>query len=127
MAKCEIVRGLIVADRRERVRHTTLPRLGGIVARDDRTHVFLHRTVTPDSDDTPDEWENEAEVCRRMRRPRTIRPDLGRDVPDDGVAFLMGGDEPLIGEGRGEDRCAPDTRGHHTRAIAGAFARDDGR
>ena len=52
MAKFEIVPGLMFADRTEWVTNTALPRLGGRVDRGVRTHVFIHHTVTPDSDAT---------------------------------------------------------------------------
>jgi len=120
MAKFEIVPGLMFASRSEWVTNN-LPRLGGLVPREDRTHVFVHHTVTPDSDSTPNEWESEAEIFQRMRKLQTIRPDLGLDVPYSFVAFLLG-DGLMICEGRGEDRTGAHTKGHNTRAIGVSFA-----
>ncbi len=122
MAEFEIVPGLEFADRSAWKANTSLPRLGYFVRREDRTHVFIHHTVTPDSDDTPNIWETKEEAYKRMRVLQTIRPDLGMDVPYNFVAFVMQGDGLLICEGRGEDRRGAHTSGHNTRAIAVSFA-----
>ena len=74
MAKFEIVPGLIYADRREWVTNTVLPRLDAFVPRSQRTHVFIHHTVTPDADSTSNEWETEAEVFARMRALQVTAP-----------------------------------------------------
>ena len=122
MAKFEIVPDLIFASREEWVTNTTLPRLGEVVPRDSRTHVFIHHTVTPDGDSTPNEWETEAEIFSRMRSLQTIRPDLGLDIPYNFVAFLLNDSKLMICEGRGEDRSGAHTKGHNTKAIAVSFA-----
>lgn len=122
MARFEISSNLVFADRREWVSNTTLPRLGALVPRDWRTHVFIHHTVTPDSDDTPNIWEDEKAAFARMRVLQITRPDLGFDVPYNFVAFIMKNGDLLICEGRGEDRAGAHTKGHNTRAIGVAFA-----
>jgi hypothetical protein len=122
MALFEIVPHLRFADRKEWVKNTTLPRLGRLVKRVDRTHVFIHHTVTPDSDATPNIWEDDQEAFARMRKLQVIRPDLGLDVPYNFVAFILTNGDLLICEGRGEDRSGAHTAGHNTRAIAVSFA-----
>ena len=86
------------------------------------THVFIHHTVTPDSDETPNIWESEKSIFERMRKLQVIRPDLGMDVPYNFVAFLHKKSKLYICEGRGEDRTGAHTKGHNTRAIAVSFA-----
>ena len=122
MAKFSIVPHLNFLTRSEWQANTNLPRQGGRVPREDRTHVFIHHTVTPDSDSTPNIWENDAEITKRMRRLQTIRPDLGMDVPYNFVAFIMDNGDLNICEGRGEDRTGAHTKGHNTRSIAVSFA-----
>lgn len=122
MAIFEIVPDLFFASRSEWVTNTSLPRLGHIVPRQARTHVFVHHTVTPDGDETPNEWESKDRVFARMRSLQTIRPDLGLDVPYNFVAFLFGDSKLMICEGRGEDRSGAHTKGHNTPAIAVSFA-----
>lgn len=122
MAKFEIVPDLIFASRSEWVTNNVLPRLGNLVPRDQRTHVFIHHTVTPDSGSTPNQWEDEDEIFKMMRRLQTIRPDLGLDVPYSFVAFLFGDNKLMICEGRGEDRSGAHTKGHNTRGIGISFA-----
>ena len=122
MARFSIAPHLNFFSRSEWVTDSNLPRLGGRVPRSERTHVFIHHTVTPDSDSTPNIWETEAEMKKRMRGLQTIRPDLGLDVPYNFVAFLMANGDLNICEGRGEDRTGAHTKGHNTRAIAVSFA-----
>lgn len=122
MATFEIVEGLTFYSRSEWATNGNLPRLGGVVSRDQRTHVFIHHTVTPDSDDTPNVWETQTAILSRMRRLQTSRPDLGLDVPYNFVAFVMGDGSLAICEGRGEDRVGAHTKGHNTNAIAVSFA-----
>lgn len=122
MARFSIVPNLNFFSRSEWVANTNLPRLGGRVPRQARTHVFIHHTVTPDSDSTPNIWETEDEIFQRMRRLQVIRPDLGLDVAYNFVAFIMADGALNICEGRGEDRSGAHTKGHNTRAIAVSFA-----
>ena len=122
MARFEIVPGLKFFDRKEWVSNNNLPRLGSFVKRKTRTHVFIHHTVTPDSDQTPNVWETENEIFRRMRKLQVIRPDLGLDVPYNFIAFAMTDGSLAICEGRGEDRTGAHTKGHNTKAIAVSFA-----
>jgi hypothetical protein len=122
MAKFEIIPNLVFYSRKEWVANVNLPRLGGKVDRNDRTHVFIHHTVTPDSDATPNIWETEDEILARMRKLQVIRPDLGLDVPYNFVAFIMKDGKLAICEGRGEDRTGAHTKGHNTKAIAVSFA-----
>lgn len=95
---------------------TALPRLGHIVSPDERTEVFIHHTVAVDSDASPNIWETMAEVISWMRRLQTIRPDLGKDVPYNFVAFFMP-NELVICEGRGANRSGAHTIGHNRSAI----------
>jgi hypothetical protein len=122
MAGVEIVPGLIYVKRKEWVVNTTLPPLGATVPRKARTHVFIHHTVTPDGDSTPNEWETEEKILKRMQSLQTIRPDLGLDVPYNFVAFLFDTDKLVICEGRGPDKSGAHTKGHNTKAIAVSFA-----
>lgn len=117
-----IVENLNFISRNEWATNSNLPRLGGRVERQDRTHVFIHHTVTPDSDSTPNIWETRDEILNRMRRLQVIRPDLGLDVPYNFVAFIMSNGDLNICEGRGEDRTGAHTKGHNTKAIAVSFA-----
>ena len=122
MAFFSIEEGLTFYDRNEWATNTNLPRLGRLVPRKDRTHVFIHHTVTPDSDSTPNIWESTGEILARMRTLQTIRPDLGMDVPYNFVAFVMSDDSLSICEGRGEDRQAAHKSGHNYSSIGIAFA-----
>ncbi len=124
MAKFEILPGLTFADRAGWGADDSLPRLGHRVPREDRTHVIIHHTVTPDASDTsPNLWETEREIFRLMRRLQSIRPDLGMDVPYNFIVFLMKpGCRVVICEGRGEDRTGAHTKGHNTHGIALSFA-----
>lgn len=122
MAKFSIVPNLNFFSRDEWVSNTNLPRLGRKVDREDRTHVIIHHTVTPDADSTPNAWETEDELIERMRKLQVIRPDLGMDVPYSFVAFLMKDGGLNIFEGRGEDRTGAHTKGHNTAGIGVSFA-----
>ncbi len=104
--------------------NSNLPRLGALVDRRRRSHVILHHTVTPDSDKTPNIWEDRRDIVRRMRQLQTIRPDLGLDVPYNFVAFITAPTRLTICEGRGEDRAGAHTKGHNSRGVAVAFAGD---
>lgn len=101
------------------------PREGHKVARDRRTHVFIHHTVMVDRDDSPNIWETEAEIFAKMRSLQTARPDLGLDVPYSFVAFMTTLNDGLyICEGRGEDRSGAHSVGHNTASIGVSFAGD---
>lgn len=108
------------------------PRLGHYVEPEKRTEIFIHHTVTVDSDDTPSVWETYEEVRHHMRHLQTVRPDLWRswgdvDVPYNVVAFIMrgnGGGHPrlLLAEGVGLHRVGAHSGGRNTRALGVAFA-----
>lgn len=100
---------------------TDLPRLGATVNRGSRTEVFIHHTVIIDEDETTNEWEDLNEVKQRMRQLQTTRPDLGRDVPYNFVAFCMADGELVLCEGRGLDRSGAHTVGHNHSALAVSF------
>jgi len=123
MADFEIEDGLRFVDRSGWTPNPTLPRLGGIVPRSDRTHVIIHHTVTPDADTTPNIWETDNSIFNRMRRLQVARPDLGLDVPYSFVAFIHPSGL-VICEGRGEDRTGAHTKGHNTAGIGISFAGD---
>ncbi len=112
---------IIVLSRSDWGARTDLPRLGAMVNRGSRTEVFIHHTVIIDGDDTTNEWEDLDEVKQRMRELQTTRPDLGRDVPYNFVAFCMTGGELVLGEGRGLDRSGAHTVGHNHSALAISF------
>ncbi|MCW3835993.1 N-acetylmuramoyl-L-alanine amidase [Sphingomonas canadensis] len=101
-----------------------LPRLGHAVSREAWTSVFIHHTVMPDRDATPNLWEGEAEIFAMMRSLQRARPDLGLDVPYSFVAFLMAGGGLAICEGRGEDRSGAHSVGYNGSGIGIAFAGD---
>lgn len=122
MPRFEIVPGLVFVSREAWRPNLGLPRLGGSVDRNARTHVIVHHTVTPDTDDTPNVWENEEDVFAQMRRLQVARPDLGFDVPYNFVVFLFNGNALIVCEGRGEDRTGAHTKGHNTAGIAMSFA-----
>ena len=124
MAKFDIIPGLTFVDRSGWGADTAHSRLGRMVSRSKRTHVIIHHTVMPDTDQTKNLWETEQEVFQMMRRLQTVRPDLGKDVPYNFVAFLMN-TNPIsmyLCEGRGEDRSGAHTKGHNTKGIAVSFA-----
>lgn len=125
MADFEIVPGLRFISRAAWGADANLGRLGRKVARDNRTHVFIHHTTMIDSDDSPNIWETDTEVFAMMRRLQVVRrADLGADVPYNFVVFLMQNGKVIICEGRGEDRSGAHTKGHNTKAIGVCFAGD---
>ena len=125
MAKFDIVPGLTFVTRDSWGANPALPRLGERVPRELRTHVFAHHTVIVDRDNTPNIWENDAEIFAQMQALQTVRPDLGLDVPYNFVVFLTSINNGIyVCEGRGEDRAGAHTKGHNTRAIATSFAGD---
>lgn len=119
MARFEISPGVMYLDRSEWKPNPDLPRLGRFVPRKDRTQIIIHHTVCEDNDETPNRWETEDEVIKKMQRLQTIRPDLGLDVPYNFIVFLMNSDPAsiIVCEGRGEDRLGAHTEGHNTPAI----------
>ena len=124
MAKFNITPELTFADRSAWGANSAHPRRGRTVKRHIRTHVIIHHTVMPDTDSTKNQWESEDEVFKMMRRLQTVRPDLGKDVPYNFVAFLMNTPRPsmFVCEGRGEDRRGAHTKGHNSRGVAVSFA-----
>ena len=97
------------------------PRRGHHLGPANRTEVFIHHTVVPDGDTTPNEWESLDEVKAQMRRMQTIRPDLGLDVPYNFVAFCMANGDLVLGEGRGLGRTAAHSSGHNRSALGIGF------
>jgi peptidoglycan recognition protein len=126
VAKFEIAPGLTFVSRASWSPKPEHPRQGKTVARDKRTHVFIHHTCMKDRDDsTPNIWESESEIFSMMRELQTCRPELSLDVPYNFVAFMTTINDGLyICEGRGEDRSGAHTVGHNTAAIAVSFAGD---
>ena len=116
----EIQPGLTYLTREDWGVRTDIPRLGHSVNRLDRTEAIMHHTVIIDNDATPNRWETLAEVKAKMVQLQTIRPDLGRDVPYNFVAFHMEDGSLIICEGRGFDRTGAHTHGHNTRGMATA-------
>lgn len=112
---------LVILDRNAWGANPSHPRLGALVAKAIRTEVFIHHTVIPDNDSTPNEWETIDEVKKQMKRLQTIRPDLGLDVPYNMVAFCMANGDLVLGEGRGTDRSGAHTVNHNRSAIAVSF------
>jgi N-acetylmuramoyl-L-alanine amidase len=125
MAQFDLAPGLRFLSRKGWGADVSIPRLGNRVARERRTHVFVHHTVMVDDDSTPNMWDSEADIKTMMKRLQRVRPDLGLDVPYNFVAFLSSDNDGLtICEGRGEDRTGAHTKGHNTKAIAVSFAGD---
>jgi hypothetical protein len=125
MPAFDIIPGLRFVSRSAWGADTSIPRLGNKVPREQRTHVFAHHTVMVDQDNSPNIWENEAEIFGMMRQLQKVRPDLGLDVPYNFVVFLTTLNDGLyVCEGRGEDRAGAHTKGHNTKAIATSFAGD---
>jgi len=112
---------VIVLSRADWGASTALPRLGSIVDPRRRSEVFIHHTVIVDNDSTINEWESIEEVKAKMKQLQTVRPDLGKDVPYNFVAFCMANGDLVLGEGRGLDRSGAHTVGHNTSAIAVSF------
>lgn len=101
------------------------PRLGYAVDRSARTELIVHHTVAIDSNDaSPLIWETDAEVINHMRHLRTIRPDLGLDIPYSFVAFMRPDLTLTICEGRGLDRTGAHTHAHNTSGVATSMAGD---
>lgn len=116
----EIQPGLTYLTRDDWGARTDIPRLGHPVNRLDRTEAIMHHTVIVDNDATPNRWETLAEVKAKMVQLQTIRPDLGRDVPYNFVAFHMADGSLIVCEGRGLDLTGAHTHGHNTGGIATA-------
>ncbi|MFN0109570.1 MAG: hypothetical protein ACKVZH_12005 [Blastocatellia bacterium] len=112
---------VIVLSRAEWGANASLPRLGNLVDPRRRTEVFIHHTVIVDNDVTINEWETLDKVKAKMKQLQTVRPDLGKDVPYNFVAFCMSNGDLVLGEGRGLDRSGAHTVGHNTPAIAVSF------
>ena len=142
MTLIRITDRVVYADRLTWGAVDSYPRLGGpedprgpyaFVPRRERTHAIHHHTVVLDSnDDTPNRWTTLNEVYDRMRQLQIMRPDLGKDVPYNDVAFWMeegfGLAVLVICEGRGPDRWGAHTKGldangkhHNGTALALAF------
>jgi hypothetical protein len=119
MAKFDIASRVTYVDRAGWSARQDKPRIGHRIPREDRTHVIIHHTVIVDNDATPNLWETENEIFKKMRQLQTVRPDLGEDVPYNFVVFLMNTVPTLIFvcEGRGEDRSGAHTKGHNTTGI----------
>lgn len=90
------------------------PRLGHIIDPARFRHLVIHHTVNiaaPDDSDLVDER-------RAMRSLRTIRPDLGLDVPYSFVVFRQTDPRSVVvAEGRGWERTGAHTRGHNSSAY----------
>lgn len=113
--------GLVYLTRKEWGADTTIPRLGSVVARSDRTEAIFHHTVIVDSDTTKNRWTTLTEVKAKMRQLQVIRPDLGLDVPYNFVMFLMEDGAIVVCEGRGLNRSGAHTRGHNYAGMATAL------
>lgn len=99
------------------------PRLGVAVPIDEHTEAWQHHTVGIDDDATPNQWGGLADCKRRMRFLRTVRPDLGLDVPYTWVGFLMeqaflGEGGLVVCEGRGPGRRGVHTKYHNRTGVA---------
>jgi hypothetical protein len=98
------------------------PRLGRVVPRSQFTGLAVHHTVT--------RWlpgGSVADAVERakshMRTLRTIRPDLGADVPYSFVVFRT--PDPnvaIVAEGRGWERTGAHTQGNNSTRYGVAFA-----
>lgn len=113
MGRFVIAEHVVYLDRAGWSARTNIPRLGSVVSRTQRTHGIMHHTVVIDDDATPNFWETEGEVKRKMRQLQVIRPDLGLDVPYNFVGFLMRLPHKylVVCEGRGYDRSGAHTAG----------------
>lgn len=103
------------------------PRLGAILNNAEAVEAIQHHTVGADDDGTPNLWTDITETIERMRFLRTIRPDLGEDVPYSWVFFLMephvfGEGGMVVCEGRGPDRRGAHTKYHNRTGRAAAVA-----
>lgn len=96
---------------------TSLPRLGHLVAPDNRDGFIEHHTVGGKRTS-----HTEAEALVYGRKLQTIRPKLGLDVPYNfSVSYIspfIGRDRLLVCEGRGWHRTGAHTAGHNTSKIA---------
>lgn len=99
-------------------------RLGHVVPASQFERLVMHHTVSVWDDDP-----GTADESTRMRYLRTVRPDLGRDVPYSFVLFRQ--DNPLdvvVAEGRGGVRTGAHTEHHNSTvlgcALAGNFETD---
>ena len=117
----KITEGLLYITRKGWGANTSIPRLGYLVARSQRTEAIIHHTVIVDSDATKNLWTNMAEVKAKMRQLQFIRPDLGTDVPYNFVMFLMEDGTIIVCEGRGLDRTGAHTHGHNKYGMATAL------
>lgn len=102
------------------------PRLGQPVPVVDHTEAYQHHTVGIDSDATPNQWGSLLDCKRRMRFLRTVRPDLGEDIPYNDVSFLMekqflGEGGLVVCEGRGPGRRGAHTKYHNRTGYADAI------
>ena len=98
-------------------------RLGSPVPIQDHTEAWQHHTVGIDNDATPNQWGGIADCKRRMRFLRTVRPDLGEDIPYTWVGFLMekafqGEGGLVVCEGRGPGRRGAHTKYHNRTGVA---------
>lgn len=96
------------------------PREGSPVEAGARTEIWLHHTVSAQRTT----WGTVDEVVHHMRRLRTIRPNLGDDVPYNVVLFSMTDGSLIAAEGRGLFREAAHCKGHNDIGIGLAFAGD---
>ncbi len=115
---------LTVLTRHQWGARTDLPRRGHLIGHAHRTEVFMHHTVVVDAGATANEWEDLAEVRRKMRQLQTSRPELGLDVPYTMVAFCMADGDLVLCEGRGLERTGAHTPDHNRSALGIAFQGD---
>lgn len=112
---------VLYLDRAEWGANTSLGRLGLVVAPSRRRWRLTHHSVMIDADASPNRWSSLAEVRAKQRQLQTIRPDLGLDLPYNGVCFAM---EPQFRhEGRPVDLVLCEGRGL-TRSGAHTAGRD---
>lgn len=116
--------GLVYRSRERWGANASLPRLGRHVDPHQRTQVWIHHTVTVDSDESRSVWETWDEIAAHMRRLQTIRPDLGLDVPYTAVGFVTPVGGLILCEGRGLERVGAHTPDRNTPALGFAFAGD---
>lgn len=94
------------------------PRLGHIVPTTRFTRINVHHTVAI-IDDAPGLGDEIA----YMRKLRTIRPDLGLDVPYSFVVFAQTNpSDCIVAEGRGWKRTGAHTAGENSSSYGVAFA-----
>ena len=96
----------------------TVTPLGYYVPPYRRTELHIHHTAAIDGNDTtPNRWDR-AEAIRYMKALQTARPDLGKDIPYNFVAFVLEDLSVLVCEGRGLYKTGAHTAGHNTAGIA---------